>query len=188
MKKHVHLVSLVLLVSFFLSACGTGQLFGPTLTPTPTSTSTPTMTPSVTPSPLPTATPTPGIGVAVAGEKYQITIVSIRQENKITGFSGDSWTPKSGYAFLVVTVKFRSLDKTPPSVASNQVAIVRDDKAIRIADGVYGACVNCKVTNTAGPSTDELEVGFVFVLKEDELNQTFKFQFQDIPLIPFRLE
>lgn len=61
----------VWVVSLFLSSCGPGQLFGPTLTPTPTITPSPTVTPSptltLTPTstltfaPSPTFTPTPTV-------------------------------------------------------------------------------------------------------------------------------
>ncbi len=54
MKKHQCLVSLALFASFVLSACGAGQIFGPTFTPTPTL----TLTPTFTPNPTLTATPT----------------------------------------------------------------------------------------------------------------------------------
>ena len=49
------------LICFLISACGPGQLFGPTITPSPTSTltPTPTLTPTSTPTSTPTETPTP---------------------------------------------------------------------------------------------------------------------------------
>jgi len=52
---------LLLLCMFFLSSCGTGQVFGPTITPSPTPTLTPlpTSTKRPTQSPTPTITPTP---------------------------------------------------------------------------------------------------------------------------------
>jgi Tol biopolymer transport system component len=60
---------LLLVLTFILTSCGPGQVFGPTMTPTrtmtstPTSTDTPTLTPTYTPSPTitpsPTLTPTP---------------------------------------------------------------------------------------------------------------------------------
>jgi hypothetical protein len=61
----------LLLFSLLVSACGPGQMFGPTFTPTPTNTPTvtPTLTPTVTPTKKPTSTPTntptplPGLGV-----------------------------------------------------------------------------------------------------------------------------
>ena len=50
---------LVLLLGALVSACGPGQIFGPTLTPTPTITATPTLT--QTPTATRTATPTRSI-------------------------------------------------------------------------------------------------------------------------------
>jgi hypothetical protein len=56
--KFYYLVILAILFSAVLSACGPGQLLGPTLTPTPTNTATqsPTFTPTITFTP--TSTPT----------------------------------------------------------------------------------------------------------------------------------
>lgn len=51
MKKHVSMLSIVLIASFVLSACGPGQVFGPTLTPAPTRTPMPTSTPTPLPGP-----------------------------------------------------------------------------------------------------------------------------------------
>ena len=55
------LTRLLLLCTLFLSSCGTGQVFGPTITssPTPTITPLPTSTERPTQSPTPTITPTP---------------------------------------------------------------------------------------------------------------------------------
>ena len=52
--------TLIVLVvfSFIVSACGPGQVFGPTFTPTPTNTSTPTNTPTIIPTFTSTLTPT----------------------------------------------------------------------------------------------------------------------------------
>jgi hypothetical protein len=60
MKTKIKFTTIILLLTsgVFFSACGPGQLFGPTLTPTPTNTSTPTLTPTSTVTPSPTITPT----------------------------------------------------------------------------------------------------------------------------------
>jgi len=52
--------TIILLLALILSGCGSGQLFGPTLTPSPTITNTPTKTstPTFTPTDTPTSTPT----------------------------------------------------------------------------------------------------------------------------------
>ncbi len=63
-KHRLALIALFML-GWLVSACGPGQLFGPTLTPTPTPTFTPTLTPTPTSSPtltptdMPTLTPIP---------------------------------------------------------------------------------------------------------------------------------
>jgi hypothetical protein len=68
MKTKIKLSTILLLLvsSTFLSACGPGQLFGPTLTPTPTNTSTPTLTPTPTITPSPTITLTATVTISPA--------------------------------------------------------------------------------------------------------------------------
>ena len=63
-KFQIAVISLTLLIPF-LSACGPGQLFGPTLTPTSTNTSTPTLTPTPTFTLTPTLTSTPTITATI---------------------------------------------------------------------------------------------------------------------------
>lgn len=71
MATKFKIIGLINLFSVLLAACGTNQLFGPTLTPTPTLTATPapTLTPTATstststPFPTPTSTPLPGLGI-----------------------------------------------------------------------------------------------------------------------------
>src|SRR5258707_6674920 len=72
----------ILGLSLCMSACGPGELLGPTYTPTPTITFTPTLTttptptstptPTLTPTPLPTMTPSliPQAGQAIGGGKF----------------------------------------------------------------------------------------------------------------------
>lgn len=55
--KYFSIAALMILVAS-ISACGPGQVFGPTITPTPTSTQTPTNTPTPTNTFTPTLTPT----------------------------------------------------------------------------------------------------------------------------------
>ncbi len=62
-------IILLTLFSLFLSACGPGQLLGPTLTPTPTRTSTPTSTSTLTLTPTPTLTYTPTITPSAASTR-----------------------------------------------------------------------------------------------------------------------
>jgi hypothetical protein len=57
MKNH-RTIMFVICLGFLLSACGPGQIFGPTLTSTSTITITPSFTPTPSATPLPTSTPT----------------------------------------------------------------------------------------------------------------------------------
>jgi hypothetical protein len=57
-SKFRNLFILLIMSVSFLTACGPGQLFGPTITPSPTLTLTSTSTPTFTPSPTATLTPT----------------------------------------------------------------------------------------------------------------------------------
>lgn len=202
LKRYLSICSLFLLVAILmLSGCGPGQFLGPTLTPTPTFTSTPTLTPTLTPSPTPTLTPTPGVGVAVAGTKYQVVLLKVSRAFTLSDhstFNASTYTPKAGYAFLVVDVTISKLDKAGEmTIASNQAAIVDESGVITTADGLgqngfggsssqFNYCVSC-VTTISGPF-DEITLSFVFVLKAEEIDQVFKFQFQDVPLIPFKVK
>ncbi len=59
MNRNFQMLAVCLSLSLLLSACGPGQLFGPTITPTRTSTLTPAPTATSTSTLTPTSTPTP---------------------------------------------------------------------------------------------------------------------------------
>ncbi|MEW5938087.1 MAG: hypothetical protein AB1750_00380 [Chloroflexota bacterium] len=87
MKKSWRFLIVLTILSFLVSACGPGQIFGPTFTPTPTNTLTPTPTftptstltftptntPSPTKTPRPTATPspTPDLSCGIKNGKWE---------------------------------------------------------------------------------------------------------------------
>jgi hypothetical protein len=83
MKTTVRFWVAMSILSLFVSACGPGQLFGPTITSTPTNTptSTPTLTPTIPPTntprttatPRPTATPspTPDLSCGIGNGKWE---------------------------------------------------------------------------------------------------------------------
>jgi hypothetical protein len=98
MKKHLSLVSLAFFVSFILSACGSGQLFGPTLTPTPTLTPKPTLTPVP-----PTATPQSGPNVG-HWEGDQSVSFEIRADGKIHNFEMEIDSGGNGSCMLTADV------------------------------------------------------------------------------------
>jgi len=69
--KQQIIVLFILALSLFVSGCGPGQIFGPTITPSPTNTPVPTNTsvPTDTPTPIPpTSTPIPPTATALPTE------------------------------------------------------------------------------------------------------------------------
>lgn len=129
----------LLIMSFLLSACGPGQLFGPTLTPTPTitPTSTPTLTPTATSTPTltPTATfthtptPTPIVydgswsGRTSAGGKISFKVV----ENGVSSFDISFYlTIKNGSCDVSMNVSI----SPALSIADNQFNIGAPDVTV----------------------------------------------------------
>jgi len=87
-------MALFLLV-FLSSACGPGQMFGPTFTPTPTNTPTvtptltPTSTPTKKPTSTPTATPTPAPGLGVKASEVVGSFTNLFKFNDIPDVEGN---------------------------------------------------------------------------------------------------
>ncbi len=87
MKTTMRFWIAMFILSLFVSACGPGQLFGPTVTSTPTNTLTPTSTliPTITPSPTATLTatitPSPTPSCAVKSGKWESNEVGTGRAN-----------------------------------------------------------------------------------------------------------
>jgi hypothetical protein len=109
-------------VSLFISGCGPGQLFGPTITPTftptpvPTITITPTLTPTLIPTltPTPTATPISGIEspIDINGTLVKIVEVNIGKYmgTRVTNNKNDlgnlgGYEAKEGFRFAQVVIE-----------------------------------------------------------------------------------
>jgi hypothetical protein len=112
MKK---VIAGLFLVSFFISSCAPGQIFGATLTPTPTNTSTPTptqpptVTPTFTPTPLPTKTPTstptppPGLGITTSEVVNSFTdLFAFSNVPNIDGQSAQKGVTSEGFSTITL--------------------------------------------------------------------------------------
>ncbi len=110
--KIKNILPIFIAVSMALTACGPGQLFGPTvtstatITPTPTNTSTPT--PTLTPTPIPpTATPTPIPIILTDGDhKWFIKSVTLGDTSEYSAPA--NYFLMEGYTYL--TIGFESAD------------------------------------------------------------------------------
>lgn len=105
------LIILFLLLSTLFSACGPGQLFGPTLTPTPsatpthTPTPTPTLPPTATSTPLPTATSTPLPGLGITDSElvsWAKDFDYILDETSVDGLPVRKYVSQEGYITLTL--------------------------------------------------------------------------------------
>lgn len=147
--------------------------------------------PTLIPAPSPTPTPSAGMGVPVAGGPWQVTVEHIYTSTRLmSGFGLNTSThyTKDGYVFLVVEASFHNLNPTQPSKLSTEdVALINEDgeSLATVGGGSAGNyCAGCVTTWAPG----EGQKGFVFVLEEEAVDQVFKFQFRDVPSIPFSVE
>ena len=135
-------LTLYVLVTVFISACRGGAIIQPTPTPTPLPTLTNTLTPQPTSTPRPTSTsrptatpvptdtkgpptPTPApVGVAVASDKYEVTVVKVRELETVYLNEAYHWIAKPGYAFLELGVKVENLQSGTAEIRWKDIAIV----------------------------------------------------------------
>src|SRR6266516_2610617 len=95
MNKKILLI-LVLVMNLTISACGPGQLFGPTMTPTATVTLTPSATPvpTQTPTPTQTSTPIPNAASYIPVPRWMVLAqpyFSVEILGEKWNYAGDNW-------------------------------------------------------------------------------------------------
>ena len=155
--------------------------------------STPTLTPKSTLSPTPTIlTPTPTHSPTPA---WQVTVNSAREEDKLTspmdisGLPTSTYTPKSGYTFLVVDVTFHSIDPDGKlAISSKNVTVISEEGEIISAVGEgsgEGYMVGYVSMNVV---SNDLELAYVFTVKKDIINQVFRLQVETLPPISFSIK
>ena len=147
------IILLAIGLTFSLSACGPGQLFGATLTPTPTITATNTSTPTPTSTPLPTYTPTlKPTPIVYDGEWYGITSAG----GKISFTISDNGMTSIKISFGV-TIKNGSCNITmdtsispPLDISLNQFSIPTPDLKI---NGIFNSASTSSGTIEASVSS-----------------------------------
>ena len=151
MKRPTNLVrfflmlNVLLINALLLSACGVGQLFGPTPTPTATatSTSTPTLTPlptststpTRTPTPTETSTPTPApLGVTAKNDQWEVAVLAVVVRDRIYPGGYYLYRAKSGYMIIDVGVKVRSVPNKATAIVGEDIVVVNEkDRAYGVA-------------------------------------------------------
>lgn len=208
-KRWNVLITGLVLSLLFLQACtATSSIIPPKATP---------IMPTSTPIP-PTPTLPAGMGIPDGSGSWQITLVAVRTADslKIGAASNEStFTPKEGFAFLIIDTIIRNLDPTRAyKLTGENVAILDANQTIHTADGggkgTTSICAGCSVSISKEVGKSELSlstiitsggrytinfstispdepISFLFVVKSEELNQEWRLQFKDIPPITFKL-
>ena len=143
----------------------------------------------------PPPTATPGIGVPVAGGRWEVIIDDAHKETQLIIPATETlYIPESGYIYLVVDATFRNLDHPAQetNISSKDVTVISEEGEIFVASGggregviSIGSPDDQGCTFTSWAAGDELQSSFIFILKEDDIDQVFKLQFQEVPPIPF---
>ena len=157
----------------------------------------------------PPVTQTPGIGVPVKGGNWQITIVTASRTTTWETLGG-TYNAKSGNVLLVLDVTFKNLSSSQKTIISitDAMVISQDGKMFTpdafeiknsdidnffgtpIASGTFKgfSCVNklCVYRTKMGVSGNSMSITLVYVLDARPGSSTnLKFQFQQVPPIPF---
>jgi len=132
--KKIFILYSFLLLSLFLSGCGPGEVFGPTVTLSPTETQSPTLTstPTQTPTntPTPTSTPTPTLTPTPVGGASGI-IVFQREENI------DNNTISNLISIdLLTDIETNLTENTDPAVSFYSPAVSPDGNKIVFSRGI----------------------------------------------------
>jgi len=133
----------------------------------------------------------PGLGAPVSNDKWEVTISNPREESRLTGSSNNTYTPNSGYTFLLVDAEFRNLDPSQDTFINGDTLVLTDsagEKFTNIGSG-FGAFYNLgsKVTYSNDQS-DTMKFTLVFTVKKENIGQEYKFQFLDLPQITFKVQ
>lgn len=140
MKTNSKLVNVSLFLVLALTACGPGQMFGPSVTPsptiTPTSTATftpsPTSTSTRTPKPTKTLTPTPApIGITVRSASYEVTVIKAFELERIYAGGRYGYVANPGHVLIEVHVKVKNLASSMAAISWAQIYIKEENGKVQ---------------------------------------------------------
>jgi hypothetical protein len=177
------LMAVLLMSAAGCSGAGFGLFATDTPMPTPTATASPTPTETLTPtpSPTPTSTPTPipVIGIPFSGTDWAVTITDVSLTNA-------DWLP-SDQVLLVVSATFEKVQPEQEIEASSEeiIVITEDEEALTPLGVSFSSFA--PVTEIVF-TTEWVELGLLYAIDEARRGDEFRFVFQDVPPIPFRVE
>ncbi|MBI5295031.1 MAG: hypothetical protein HY869_06115 [Chloroflexi bacterium] len=133
----------------------------------------------------------PGLGTPVANEKWEVTITNPRVEKRLQGSGTTTYTPNSGYTFLLVDAAFRNLDPSQETFISGSTLTLIDSagEVFENTGSSFGITYSLgSLVTYSNDQGDTLKLTLVFSVNEANIGQEYKFQFLDLPQIPFTVK
>jgi len=201
--KLLGLVVGLTLVILFVGGCGgTSITTSVTEAPAGASTSEPstvTPVPPMTELPSTTANPALGVEIPVKDSNWEVTLKAAHEKSGLRASNGSSYSPKDSYTFLVIDVVFRNLDSAQETeFREDEVAVISMDGESFAAVGNSDFGSSWTATGTTysleGTTTflftemKEQQLGLVFTVKKDIIDETFQLKFKDLPPITFTVD
>lgn len=112
----------------------------------------------------------------------QLSVLEVSALDRLPGTQGETHSPKNGKAFLVVEARLQNL-QGPAELSSEQAQIVSAGGEViqAIGAGETEFCIAC----TFGVSSEgEAVLSFVFLIENDQVDDTFSFRYEGFPEIP----
>lgn len=141
----------------------------------------------------PHATAAPGVGVPVDKGDWEITLSKVHQESSLQGMDtfgtgSGTYTPDSGYTFLVLDIQLRGLHGNQGlTISPNIFALVSQDGSTSspalVSDAAIPGYSSGVVSMTS--SGNEMQLSLAFVIPQASIGQIFKLDFQGSPLLSF---
>jgi hypothetical protein len=137
-------------------------------------------------------TVTPGVGVPVVRGNWEVTLRRVHQESLLngmnTGLGTNTYTPISGYTFLVLDIKLRDLRSNQQVMISPSIfALISSDGRTSPPDLVSNEAMQGYSPGVVSMFTsgNEMELSLAFAIPQQSHGQVFKLDFQGVPLISF---
>lgn len=141
----------------------------------------------------PQATGATGVGVPVVKGNWQITLSKVHQESSLqgmdtSGMGSGTYTPNSGYTFLVLDIQLRGLHGNQQiTISPNIFALVSQDGSTSSPALVSNAVIPGYSSGVVSMSSsgNEMRLSLAFVIPQSSIGQAFKLDFQGTPLLSF---
>ena len=132
-----------------------------------------------------------GLDIPISNGKWEVTITNAREENQLFNSDGTRYTPNSGYTFVIIDTTFQNLDPSQETkISADTIAVIDNTGEIfkNIGSGFQNTYSIGGLNTYSNDQSNTMKFNLVFSVKKANINDVFKFQFMDLPLIPFSVK